>query len=237
MSTNALRQRCGDCFLFVLRDRTMYGVVSFLVFPPLRCGMNRSEKVIPSGSSTPASRRKFLQGGGMMLAGGALVGSNLSVARGAHAFGSDTIKVGLIGCGSRGTGAAIQSLGTATSSHSGIGGDVKLVAMADVFQSNLHAAYRSIKGEYPEKVDAHDRRFVGLDAYQQVLKCDIDLVILATPPGFRPQHFEAAVNADKHVFMEKPLATDSAGVRRILSSQRDRFAERTCSPGRFAATT
>ncbi len=154
----------------------------------------------------------------MMLAGGALVGSNLSVARGAHAFGSDTIKIGLVGCGSRGTGAVVQALATAKHSLSGIAGDVRLVAMADVFESNLHTAYRSIKGEHPEKVDTHDRRFVGLDAYQQLLQCDLDLVILATPPGFRPQQFEAAVNAGKHVFMEKPVATDPAGVRRILAA-------------------
>lgn len=147
----------------------------------------------------------------MMLAGGAIVGGNLSVARGAHAFGSDTIKVGLIGCGGRGTGAAIQALETT-------GGEVKLVAMADAFANNLQTAYRTIKGQHPERVDVGDRRFVGIDAYQQVLQSDADVVILATPPGFRPQQFEAAVQAGKHVFMEKPVATDAPGIRRVLAA-------------------
>jgi myo-inositol 2-dehydrogenase/D-chiro-inositol 1-dehydrogenase len=177
--------------------------------------MNRSKKA-SSDTVTSPSRRKFLQGGGMILAGGAIVGGNLSVARGAHAFGSDTIKLGLVGCGARGTAAAIQALHT--SSLGPDGGNVTLVAMADVFENNLHASYRSIKGAHPERVEAHDRRFVGLDAYEQVMQSEADVVILATPPGFRPQHFEAAVAAKKHVFMEKPLATDAPGVRRILAA-------------------
>ena len=90
----------------------------------------------------------------MMLAGGAIVGSNLSIARGAHAYGSDTIKIGLVGCGGRGTGAAIQALHTT-------GGDVKLVAMADVFDNNIQTAYRTIKGEHRDRVDVGPRRFVG----------------------------------------------------------------------------
>ena len=146
----------------------------------------------------------------MMLAGGA-IGTTLAVARSAHAFGSDTIRIGLVGCGGRGTAAAIQALNTS-------GGDVKLVAMADAFANNLHSAYRSIKGEHRSKVDVGERRFVGLDSYRDVLASDVDLVILATPPGFRPQQFEAAVEAGKHVFMEKPLATDAPGVRRVLAA-------------------
>lgn len=157
------------------------------------------------------SRRSFIKDGGMMLAGGAIVGSSLTVAQAAHAFGSDTIRVGLIGCGSRGTGAAVQALGT----H---GGDVRLVAMADVFENNLHTAYRTIKGKHPKKVAVDEARFLGLDSYRQVLSSDADVVILATPPGFRPLQFEAAVHAGKHVFMEKPVATDAAGVRRVLAA-------------------
>ncbi len=145
-----------------------------------------------------------------MLAGGAIAGSNLSVARGAHAFGSDTIKIGLIGCGWRGTGAAMQMLST--------DGDTQLVALADVFQSNLQTAYRTIKSRHPKNLLADHRRFVGLDAYQRVMESDADLVILATPPGFRPEQFEAAVEAGKHVFMEKPVATDAPGVRRVLAA-------------------
>ncbi|MEM9646682.1 MAG: Gfo/Idh/MocA family oxidoreductase, partial [Planctomycetota bacterium] len=157
------------------------------------------------------SRRHFIKGSGMMLAGGAIAGSHLSVARGANAFGSETIKVGLVGCGGRGTGAAIQALNTS-------GGGVKLVAMADVFEDNVQGAYRGIKSKHEDKVDCEDRRFVGLDAFQKVLETDADLVILATPPGFRPQQFEAAINAGKHVFMEKPVAVDAPGVRRVLAA-------------------
>ena len=157
------------------------------------------------------SRRGFIKGGGMMLAGGAIGSSQLEVARGAHAFGSDTIDVGLIGCGGRGTGAAIQALSTA-------GGDVRLTALADVFENSLQTAYRSIKGRHPDKVAVGNRRFVGLEGFRGVLESDVDVVILATPPGFRPQHLEAAVAAGKHVFMEKPVATDPPGVRRVLAA-------------------
>ncbi len=168
----------------------------------------------PGGTPKPdtaPSRRNFIKGSGMMLAGGAIVGTNLSVARGAHAFGSDVIKIGLVGCGGRGTGAAIQAMNTT-------GGEVRLVAMADAFDSSIQTAYRTINSRHREKVDVEDARFVGLDAYKQVMQSDADVVILATPPGFRPQHFAAAVDAGKHVFMEKPLATDAPGVRRILAA-------------------
>ena len=146
-----------------------------------------------------------------MLAGGAIGGSSLSVAQSAHAMGSDTIKIGLVGCGGRGTRAAIQALNTP-------GGGVQLIAMADAFNSSLQTAYRTIKGVHPDRIDVRDRRTAGLDDYQQVMDSDADVVILATPPGFRPQHFEAAVDAGKHVFMEKPVATDAPGVRRVLAA-------------------
>lgn len=146
-----------------------------------------------------------------MLAGGAIGGSNLSVAQSAHAMGSDTIKLGLIGCGGRGTGAAIQALNTS-------GGGVKLVAMADAFNNNLQKSYRTIKGMHSDKVECDGQRHDGLEAYKSVMESDADVVFLTTPPGFRPQHFEAAVAAGKHIFMEKPVATDAPGIRRILAA-------------------
>jgi predicted dehydrogenase len=98
-------------------------------------------------------------------------------------------------------------------------GPTRLVAMGDAFGDRLQQSLRGLKGEHRDKVDVpQDRQFVGFDAYKHVLDCDIDLVILATPPGFRPLHFEAAVNANKHVFMEKPVAVDPAGVRRVLKA-------------------
>jgi predicted dehydrogenase len=96
-------------------------------------------------------------------------------------------------------------------------GPVKLVAMADVFADRIQAALRQLKSRNADRVDvAGEHRFTGLDAFQQLLQVDLDVVILATPPGFRPLHLEAAVAAGKHVFMEKPVAVDSPGVRRVL---------------------
>lgn len=163
----------------------------------------------------------------MILAGSAIVGSNAEVAKAAHAFGSDQIKVGLIGCGRRGTAAASQAINTSLDSSDGSGlsspglnspGAVQLVAMADVFESNLHTAFRTLRGQHRDSVLAKPERFVGLDSFRGVLASDADVVILATPPGFRPLQFESAIAAGKHVFMEKPVATDAPGVRRVLAA-------------------
>lgn len=171
---------------------------------------SKKDTNLSSNEASGSSRRSFLKSGSMLLAGGAVAGQ-LSVARGAHAYGSDTIKLGLVGCGGRGTGAAIQAMNSS-------GGEVKLVAMADAFEDRMAVSFRSIKGEHPTKVGDDVSRFVGLDAYKELMNSDADVVILATPPGFRPLHFEAAVNAGKHVFMEKPVATDAPGVRRVLAA-------------------
>lgn len=172
-------------------------------------------------SPTAPSRRDFIKASSLLVAGGA-VGTGLGVASAAHAYGSDEIRIGLIGCGGRGTGAVQQALNTATNPAIRPNGAVKLVALADVFPDRLQAAYRSIKGQHSELVDVpQERQFSGLDAYQHLLACDLDLVILATPPGFRPLHFEAAVRAGKHVFLEKPLATDPPGVRRVLAANEE----------------
>jgi predicted dehydrogenase len=141
-----------------------------------------------------------------------------------YAAGSDTIKVGLIGCGGRGTGAATQVLLSTNT-------PVKLWAMGDLFQDSLDTCYNMLskgaKGRYDRedfdsllpKMDVPEsRRFVGFDAYQGVMGSGVDLVLLATPPHFRPEHFTAAVAAGKHVFMEKPAAVDPAGVRNIIAA-------------------
>ncbi len=160
---------------------------------------------------TQKSRRDFIRASSLLMATGAVTGT-LGIARAVHAFGSDVIKIGLVGCGSRGKGAAVQALGTT-------GGPVRLVALADVFEDRLQSAYRQIKGRHGDRLDVPaDRRFVGLDGYRGVMESDADLVILATPPGFRPLHFQAAVEAGKHVFMEKPVAVDAAGVNRVLQA-------------------
>jgi myo-inositol 2-dehydrogenase / D-chiro-inositol 1-dehydrogenase len=125
---------------------------------------------------------------------------------GAYAAGTDEIRVGLIGCGGRGTGAAMNCLNAAEG--------VKLVAMADAFQDRLDTARKILVQRGGAKVDVKDDHvFVGLDAYQKLLKTDVNYVILATPPGFRPIHIKAAVEAGKFVFGEKPTCVDSAGAR------------------------
>jgi predicted dehydrogenase len=137
-----------------------------------------------------------------------------------HPAGNDTIKVALIGCGSRGAGAAAQALSTS--------GPVKLWAMADAFSNRLEICLRNVHREIADKLGDQaaaeridvppDRRFIGLDAYRKAIDSGVDVVLLAEPPGFRPKHFEHAVNSNKHVFMEKPVATDPPGIRRILSA-------------------
>lgn len=169
-----------------------------------------------SNSQPGASRRNFLKASSVVAAG-TLAGS-MSVARTAHAAGDDTIKIAVIGCGGRGTGAASQALNTNTL------GPVKIVALADTFQKRLDGCLNSLnntKWAKEGKVDVpKERQFVGLDAYKKALATDCDMVILATPPGFRPLHFAAAVDADKKVFMEKPVAVDSKGVREVVEAGR-----------------
>ncbi len=165
----------------------------------------------PSGQAL--NRRNFLRTTSGAVAGGAFLGA-LPIERFAHAASpGDTIRVGLIGCGGRGSGAAAQALGTA--------GDVKLVAMADAFKNQLEGAHNQISSAMrsrPERVDVKDdMKFVGLDAYKQVIAAS-DVVVIATPPGFRPIHFEEAVKQGKHVFMEKPVAVDAPGVRRVIEA-------------------
>jgi predicted dehydrogenase len=118
----------------------------------------------------------------------------------------------MIGCGGRGTGAAMQALSTKQ--------NVKLVAMADAFRDRLDQSYKALtdgdEGNVKDRVAVtEDTKFVGFDAYLKVIPL-ADVLIIATPPGFRPIHFEEAIKQDKHVFMEKPVATDPAGVKKVL---------------------
>ncbi|MCR4411169.1 MAG: Gfo/Idh/MocA family oxidoreductase, partial [Thermoguttaceae bacterium] len=142
-------------------------------------------------------------------AGSALAG--LSLARGVHAAGSDVVKIALIGCGGRGTGAAVNALSTKA--------NVRLVAMHDAFRDRLDNSLRAIAKQCPGRVDVpEERRFTGLDGYLKAIEAGVDMVLLCGPPGFRPAQFEAAVKAGKHVFMEKPVATDAPGIRRIQAA-------------------
>jgi predicted dehydrogenase len=130
-----------------------------------------------------------------------------------HAAGSDVIRVGLIGCGGRGTGAAPQALNADK--------NVKLVAMGDAFADHLQSSLARLRNDQTiaSKVDVReDRCFVGFDAYKQVLASGVDVVLLASPPHFRPAHLKAAIDAGKHVFAEKPVAVDGPGVRAVLAA-------------------
>jgi predicted dehydrogenase len=157
------------------------------------------------------SRRDFVKHS-TILAGGILAAPLMSNAN--FFSGADgVIKVALVGCGGRGTGAAIQALSTKQ--------NVKLVAMADAFRDRLDSAYKEITSDdanVKAKVDVpEDRKFVGFDGYKKAIPL-ADVVILTTPPGFRPIHFEEAVKLNKHIFMEKPVATDPAGVQKVLAA-------------------
>lgn len=162
-----------------------------------------------TNSDKTTSRRDFIKTsavlGSVLMAPAILPGS----ARGAES--TDTLKVGLIGCGGRGTGAAGQAL-TADKG-------VVLTAMGDIFEKQLDRSLEELKKVAPERVKVDpDHRFIGLDAFQKVIDSGVDVVILATPPGFRPQHLKAAVAAGKHIFCEKPVATDGPGIRSVLES-------------------
>ncbi len=171
---------------------------------------NNNQATSQSSSPQSSSRRDFLKAStAAAVAGG--VAAPLVVPRGVHAAAGETIKVGLIGCGGRGTGAVTDSLRADPGT--------RLVAMGDAFQDHLDRRLGALKGRFADRVDVpKERQFVGFDAFEKVLDCDIDVVILATPPGFRPQHFEAAIKAGKHVFMEKPVAVDAPGVRQVLAA-------------------
>jgi myo-inositol 2-dehydrogenase / D-chiro-inositol 1-dehydrogenase len=163
----------------------------------------------PTPSKAPsASRREFLK-----TSTAATIG--LGMLTNVHAAGSDTIKVGLIGCGGRGTGAAENICEAAGTTY-----NVKIYAMGDVFADHLKNCRDSLRDNKhcKEKFDVSDDRcFVGFDAYQQVIDCS-DLVMLATPPGFRPLHIEATIKAGKQLFSEKPVAVDGTGIRKVLAA-------------------
>ena len=149
------------------------------------------------------SRRQFTK-----VAGLATAGAMIST-KAVWASNSNTLKVGLIGCGGRGTGAAEQALNADP--------NVVLWAMADAFPDRLDESYNTLKGKFSGKVQVTGKnKFVGLDAYQKLIDTDVDVVLLATPPCFRPAHLEAAVNAGKHIFSEKPFAVDAPGLRRVM---------------------
>lgn len=157
-----------------------------------------------------SSRRSFIKKSGMAVVGSSLI--HPSEMFGTPSKSSDSIlKVGLIGCGGRGTGAAAQAMQADP--------NVVLSAMGDIFEDRLEGSYSELLkvGGEQVKVDK-SHKFIGFDAYQKVIDSDVDVVLLTTPPGFRPDHLTAAVNAGKHAFCEKPVAVDAPGVRKVLAA-------------------
>ena len=159
--------------------------------------------------SEPTSRRDFLTTSAGLTGAALLSGMAPAV----HAAGNDTLRIGLIGCGGRGTGAAAQALRADP--------NVKLVALGDMFADRLQGSLTNLKkdGALAKKIDVKpDACFTGFDAYKKVIASDVDVVLLTTPPGFRPLHLKAAIEANKHVFCEKPMAVDAPGVRSVLAT-------------------
>ena len=163
-----------------------------------------------------ASRRDFLKTGA--VAGGALA-ANLAMLSNVHADGMDEIKIGLIGCGGRGKGAADNALHAAP--------HVKLHAMGDAFKDRLEDAHKNLTGTAESDPRITSQAIASMcrrallrrsDAFEKVINSGANYIILATPPGFRPIHLAAAVAAGKNIFTEKPVATDAAGIRKVLET-------------------
>ena len=156
---------------------------------------------------TPLDRRVFLTRSAAALAATSLSGFPM-IGRGQAA--TEPLKLGLVGCGGRGAGAASQAL---TADY-----NTKLVAVADLFPDKLAVGLKNLQAQHPDRVEVPpDRQFVGFEAYKHAIAA-ADVVILGTPCAFRPAHFEEAVRAGKHVFLEKPVAVDAPGVRRVLAA-------------------
>ena len=173
--------------------------------------MNRSKN---TDHDQTANRRQFMKtSAGLAVAGGAMATGALGSPTSVHAAGSDVLRVALIGCGGRGSGAARQALMADD--------NVKLTVMADAFEDRLTGSLKALSAveEVSAKIDVPpEQRFVGFDAYKQALATDVDVVLLTTPPQFRPIHLKAAIEAGKHVFAEKPVAVDAPGVRSVLAT-------------------
>lgn len=150
------------------------------------------------------SRRRFINASGGVLLSPSVLTAAGSLRAQQKTDSNETLRIGLIGCGGRGTGAAAQALGADY--------NAKIVAMADAFDTQIENSIKNLTTQFPDRVDVKpDRKFTGLDAYQKLINSGVDVVLLASPPGFRPQHLTAAVEAGKHIFCEKPMAVDAAG--------------------------
>jgi predicted dehydrogenase len=160
-------------------------------------------------SQSGMSRRDFIK-----TTSAVTLAAAMPLSGGLFAAGSDKIRVGMIGCGGRGTGAAINCIEARP--------DAVITAMGDLFEDHLKNSFKRLTEKVPKENLAvtKDRLYTGFDAYKKVLSTDVDLVIMASPPHFRPIHLKAAVEAGKHIFMEKPVAVDPVGIRSVIKSSR-----------------
>jgi predicted dehydrogenase len=159
------------------------------------------------GKNAPVSRREFVK-----VAAAASAAAAIPAPMGLFARGADTIKVGVIGCGGRGTGATLDCLNADPG--------VEVVALGDLVPDRVESALKKLKSAFPNRVNVPASRcFTGFENYLGVCSCpDVNLIVTATPPGFRPIHLKAAIDAGKHIFMEKPVAVDPVGVRSVIAT-------------------
>jgi len=163
----------------------------------------------PTPNTPRDSRRRFLKTSGLVA--GAALGANRWIIRSAHAAGSDILRVGLVGCGGRGTGAALNALNADPGA--------RLVAVGDLFEDRAQGSRARLADAKGNQVTVdNDHVFSGFDNCQKVLDSGVDVLVLGEPPHFRPMHLKAGIDAGVHVFCEKPAAVDAAGVRSILAS-------------------
>ena len=156
------------------------------------------------------SRRKFIKSTSAAALGTTLA-FNIGFPQRSFAANSDTLKVGLIGCGGRGTGAANQAMGADS--------NVVLSAMADIFPDRMQSSLENLKSLHGDKIQVDpEHQFFGFDAFKKLIDSDVDVVLLATPPVFRPDHLDYAIEKGKHVFCEKPMAVDAPGIRKVIAS-------------------
>jgi len=164
-----------------------------------------------NASQNSPTRRDFLRSSSAAAAV-AFAAPAILVREQAFAQNSNTLKIGLVGCGGRGTGAAGNAL-TADP-------NIILWAVGDAFPEPLNGSVKGLKADFGGRIQTEERQFVGLDAFQKVIDSGVDVVLLASPPGFRPVHLRYAIEKNKHVFCEKPMATDAPGIRHVMESVR-----------------
>lgn len=163
-------------------------------------------------SKKTTNRRNFLSTSAAVAAGGMLSAKSASAFGGFHTSGDDVLKVGLIGCGGRGTGAAINACNADP--------NVKITALADAFIDRVDSCHNTLSRKVADRMDVGENKFTGFDNHEKLIASDVDVVILATPPYFRPSHLEACIAAGKHVFCEKPVGVDVPGVKRVMEASK-----------------